>query len=172
MIKNILKSLPNIDTFLYSDNRNLVNAVYSSTNLEDKRLVLDISILRDMIERRELTELKWVATDQQLADVFTKQGASCKLLLNVMNNHTLRFDKSSGNFGWFFLFCVAFPFSLLLNFRIKLFCYFQLKKKEEAMLVDVIVMFSNMCLCSLQTHAWTVIKVLFVNIRLCTSGHC
>ncbi len=98
MIKNILHSSPNIDTFLYSDNRNLVNAVYSSTNLEDKRLVLDISILRDLIERRELTELKWVATDLQLADVFTKQGASCKLLLNVLNNHALRFDKNSGSF--------------------------------------------------------------------------
>ena len=98
MIRDVLKLSSNIDSFLFCDNRNLVNAVHSSTNLEDKRLVLDISILRDLVEQRELTEFLWIATDLQLADVLTKQGASSKLLLNVLNNVSLRFHKSSGSF--------------------------------------------------------------------------
>ena len=98
MLKDILKLSKNIDTFLFCDNRNLVNAVHSTTNLEDKRLRIDVSILRDFIEQRELTEFLWVATDLQLADVFTKQGASCKLLLSVLNNSVFRFHKSSASF--------------------------------------------------------------------------
>ena len=88
----------NIDTFLFCDNRNLVNAVHSSTNLEDKRLVMDISILRNLLEQQEITELFWVPTDLQLADIFTKQGASSKLLLSVLNSSVLRFHKSSASF--------------------------------------------------------------------------
>ena len=98
VIRDVLKLSSNIDSFLFCDNRNLVNAVHSSTNLEDKRLVLDVSILRDLVEQRELTEFLWIATDLQLADVLTKQGASSKLLLNVLNNDSLRFHKSSGSF--------------------------------------------------------------------------
>ena len=98
VLKNILCISRNIDTVLFSDNRNLVNAVHSCTNLEDKRLVIDVSILRDLLEQQELTELLWIATNFQLADVLTKQGASSKLLTNVLNNSNFRFCKSSGCF--------------------------------------------------------------------------
>ena len=98
LLKDILKLLKNIDTFLFCDNRNLVNAVHSSTNLEDRRLVIDVSVLRDLIDQKELTEFSWVSTECQLADVLTKQGASTKLLSNIFNNVNLRFDRNSARF--------------------------------------------------------------------------
>lgn len=98
LVANILNLSRRIDTFLFCDNRNLVNAVHSSTNLEDKRLVIDISVLRDMIDQQELTAFTWVSTEWQIADALTKQGASTKLLLNVFNGSHLRFDKKSVRF--------------------------------------------------------------------------
>ena len=98
LLSDILKLSRRIDTFLFSDNRNLVNAVHSSTNLEDKRLVIDISILRDLIDQQELTEFLWVSNEWQLADVLTKHGASTKLLSTVFNDPHLRFNKSSARF--------------------------------------------------------------------------
>ena len=98
VLKEILKSSHSIDTFVFCDNKNLVNAVHSSTNLEDKRLLIDVSILRDMLERHELTNFVWVSTEHQLANALTKQGASCKFLINVFNDISLRFHKHSAVF--------------------------------------------------------------------------
>ena len=85
LIKDIFQLTSIVDTFVYCDNRNLVNAVHSSTNLEDKRLVIDVSVLRDFLQQKELSDFCWVSTEFQLADTLTKQGASDKLLINVLN---------------------------------------------------------------------------------------
>ena len=99
MLKDVLNRPGKIDTYLFCDSKNLVNAVHSSTNLEDKRLVIDVSVLRDMLEQQELTKFMWVTTEIQLADTLTKQGASDKLLINVFNNTRLRLDLKSGSFN-------------------------------------------------------------------------
>ena len=99
MLKDVLNRPGKIDTYLFCDSKNLVNAVHSSTNLEDKRLVIDVSVLRDMLEQQELTKFMWVTTEIQLADTLTKQGASDKLLINVFNDTRLRLDLKSGSFN-------------------------------------------------------------------------
>ena len=98
LLKNLLNSKDNFPTYLYCDNKNLVNSVHSTTNLEDKRLVIDVSVLRDLLEQEELTKFIWVPTRYQLADTFTKQGASDKQLIEVLNDKSLRFDLSTGSF--------------------------------------------------------------------------
>ena len=97
LIKDVSKTTRNIKTYVYCDNKNLVNAVHASTNLEDKRLVIDISVLRDLLNQQELTDFVWVDTKSQLADALTKRGASDKLLVNVINNK-LRFHFQSVSF--------------------------------------------------------------------------
>jgi len=99
VIKNIFRFSKNIDTYIFCDNKNLVSAVHSSTNLEDKRLVIDVSVLRDMLEQKELTDFKWVSTDIQLANALTKQGTSDKLLMKVFNEKH-RFNLNSGVFEY------------------------------------------------------------------------
>ena len=98
MLKDILNLSGKIDTYLFCDSKNLVNAVHSSTSLEDKRLIIDVSVIRDMLEQQELTRFMWVKTEIQLADTFTKKGASDKLLIDVFNSTKLRFDLRSGSF--------------------------------------------------------------------------
>ena len=97
VIKNIFQFSKNVNTYIFCDNKNLVSAVHSSTNLEDKRLVIDVSVLRDLLEQKELTDFKWVSTDSQLANALTKQGTSNKLFIKVFNEK-LRFNFDSGAF--------------------------------------------------------------------------
>ena len=62
------------------DNKSLFDALYSSKSIEDRRLRIDIAVLRDMIDRAEISDVSWVGTSLQLADCLTKRGASTQRL--------------------------------------------------------------------------------------------
>ncbi|KAK3874883.1 hypothetical protein Pcinc_020202 [Petrolisthes cinctipes] len=64
----------------FVDNKSLVDALYSSRSVEDRRLRIDIAVLQDMLERGEIDGVSWVDTSQQLADCLTKKGASTERL--------------------------------------------------------------------------------------------
>ena len=97
-LKQFLKnSCQSIKTMLYCDNKSLVNSVYSSTNIEDKRLRIDICVLRDMLSQKELTDIVWVPSNLQIANCMTKNGASIYSLLFVLNNKLI-FNFSNGMF--------------------------------------------------------------------------
>ena len=64
----------------YVDNKSLVDALYSCKHVDDKRLRIDVAVLQDMLEKREITEVSWVDKGQQLADCLTKRGASTEQL--------------------------------------------------------------------------------------------
>ena len=102
LIHNALKSILNnpdcfIECLIYCDNKNLVNAVHSSTKVEDQRLQIDVCVLRDMLSNGELSKFCWVPTSLQIANCLTKQGASVYDMLNVLNKK-LRFNFSDGTF--------------------------------------------------------------------------
>ena len=82
-LEEILKvALPPIQ--LMVDNKSLLDAVGTSNTLSEKRLMIDISVLRQMIERGEL-EVKWISTECQLANVLTKDGADKQKLISIVN---------------------------------------------------------------------------------------
>lgn len=97
-LKNILK-LPegSVKTLLLCDNNNLVTSAHSSTNLEDKRLIIDISVLRDLLNTGELNEFRWVNTKLQVANSLTKTGACDKDLMQILNSK-LCFDNDTSSF--------------------------------------------------------------------------
>ena len=98
-LKSIMKNFVcSINTFVYCDNKNLVNAVYSSTKVEDQRLQIDICVLRDMVLNHELSKICWVPTKYQIANCLTKTGASIYDVLSVLNNK-LRFNFAEGTFS-------------------------------------------------------------------------
>ena len=102
LLKNILygkQSDKQIPINIMCDNRSLVLSVHSSTNVENKRLIIDINLLRDMVIRKEIQEFRWISTDLQLANCLTKQGASADNLYHVLNNpDKLRFDFDKASF--------------------------------------------------------------------------
>ena len=87
MLEEVLRmQLPAIK--LYVDNKSLVETAHTSNVLADKRLLIDMAALREMIEKKEL-DLKWVRTDQQLADVLTKAGANKQKLVEALSTGSL-----------------------------------------------------------------------------------
>ena len=69
----------NIECFI--DSQSLFNAVHSMTSLLDKRLRVDVAIIREMIQRNEIQKVTWVPTKVQIADCLTKRGCCAALLL-------------------------------------------------------------------------------------------
>ena len=63
----------------------MCDAVHSTKTIEDKRLKIDIGILREMLHNREISSIEWIDSDKQLADPLTKGGASMNKLIEALN---------------------------------------------------------------------------------------
>ena len=51
------------------------------THILDKRLRIEMAILREMIKKKEIAEISWIPTDVQIADSLTKKDVpSFKIL--------------------------------------------------------------------------------------------
>ena len=70
-----------------TDNKSLYDAVHSTKTVEDKRLKVDICALRDMMQRKEIHNVEWIESDNQIADSFTKAGASSSKLIAALSGH-------------------------------------------------------------------------------------
>ena len=68
--------LPRLLHKLFLDNKSLVQSVYSTTLVSEKRLRVDLAAIQQTVERREAT-LKWISSKEQIADCLTK---ACALL--------------------------------------------------------------------------------------------
>ena len=51
--------------------------------VEDKQLRINIAVIKDMLERGDLSEECWVQSARQIANVLTKRGANPELLLSA-----------------------------------------------------------------------------------------
>ena len=69
---------------LRTDNKSLWQNIHSTKQLSDERLQIDISIMREMVEKKEVAKVEWVSTEKQLADCLTKKGASSRKLLQAL----------------------------------------------------------------------------------------
>lgn len=82
---------------VFSDNKSLVDTVCSIKNIEYKRLRIDVNILREMLDRKELASFQWIDSCHQIADCLTKQG-SCTYNLQDILNKSKCFDFVSKTF--------------------------------------------------------------------------
>ena len=74
----------------FIDNKSLYDSIHCTTNVkEEKRLILDISLIKEMIQKNEITSVSFVESKEQLADCFTKQGASSTLLRDAIESGSL-----------------------------------------------------------------------------------
>jgi hypothetical protein len=68
------------------DNYSLFDAVKSTKFVSDKRLRLEISSVKELLESKQIKQVSWSNTKQQLADCLTKKGASSFLLLKTLSD--------------------------------------------------------------------------------------
>ena len=67
-----------------TDSYSLYEAVYSTTSLLDKRLRIDIAIMREALDKKEIEKVTWIPKSRQMADCLTKHGASSEKLLDTI----------------------------------------------------------------------------------------
>ena len=76
----------------YVDNKSVIEAVYSTKLVDDKRLRVDIAAISESLERNEIQEIKWCPGKIHLADCLTKRGAAGYNLLHVLETGRLPED--------------------------------------------------------------------------------
>ena len=64
----------------YVDNKSLLDTLNSNKNVDDKRLRIDLAVLQDMLQQKEVHKILWIESKYQLADCLTKRGASAEQL--------------------------------------------------------------------------------------------
>ena len=57
-----------------TDSKTLEKAITSTSGVKSKRLRIDIAAIKEMIETSEIQEIKWIRTQEQIADILTKRG--------------------------------------------------------------------------------------------------
>jgi len=72
-----------------TDCKSLFEAVYSSKYVAEKRLCIELSGIKELIENGQIHNIQWLETKNQLADCLTKKGASPMELRNVLQQGTL-----------------------------------------------------------------------------------
>ena len=80
-----LLDIPQLKVHCFVDNKSLVDSLYSSHQVEEKRLRIDLPVLDNMIENKEITDVQWVETNLQLANCLTKRGASSLHLMEAIS---------------------------------------------------------------------------------------
>jgi hypothetical protein len=72
------------------DNHSLCDAIKSTKFVSDKRLRLEISSIKELIERKQIQHVQWSTSKEQLADCLTKKGASPYILLKAIGEGVWR----------------------------------------------------------------------------------
>ena len=69
----------------YIDSKQLHEVLYSVRPVLDKRLRVEIGILHEMLEKKEINSVNWICSEKQLTNCLTKRETSCDSLLNVLS---------------------------------------------------------------------------------------
>ena len=76
--------IDNIPVVMFTDSRNLYEAVHSTALVDDAWLIPDIAVIKDALGDGTISCLRRVSSDNMLANCLTKAGASAEQLLAVV----------------------------------------------------------------------------------------
>ena len=71
-----------------TDNRSLFESAFTETSITDRRLRIELAIIREYLENKEVN-LSWTDSKSQLADCLTKQGCDSRQLLMRISGMTV-----------------------------------------------------------------------------------
>ena len=86
-----LKFIP-IDALI--DNKSVVEAIHSTKVVNDRRLNIDISAIKQPLQSTEIHSIRWCPGSLQLANSLTKRGAQSHILLDTLQSGPLNLE------GW------------------------------------------------------------------------
>ncbi|VDI23145.1 Hypothetical predicted protein [Mytilus galloprovincialis] len=76
-----------VDCFV--DNKDLYHAIYSDKPVGEKRLRVEINAIKQLLQGGELKKVNWIQTNEQIANVLTKHGASGQDILRCFEKGLL-----------------------------------------------------------------------------------
>ena len=79
-----------IDITLFTDSKSLINGIKSNKPVSEKRLRFDVNSVKEAVQNHQLQSVKWIDSKRQLADMLTKQGASCHAFYEVVMKGKLK----------------------------------------------------------------------------------
>lgn len=91
-LQNVMRGLfprAKLPIFAVVDNKSVIEAVHSTSSVEDRRLRIDIACIKEALERGLVEKISWCPGSEQLANVLTKRGASGALLREVLQRGKL-----------------------------------------------------------------------------------
>jgi hypothetical protein len=80
---------PNIPIVVNEDSKSLIESIYSTKKVKRKTMRVVISSIQQHIANKTIQDIKHVKSEDQLADVFTKQGVSSERILKAVKHGTL-----------------------------------------------------------------------------------
>ena len=83
MVSEILQ-VRSVPIMAYTDNESMCRNVHSTTMAEERRLRIDLAIIKQMLHNKELSDLQWIPSKDQLADCLTKQGSNPIYLMRTL----------------------------------------------------------------------------------------
>ena len=88
LMAEVVGAAPNIHCF--TDSKSLVEAIFSSNAISDRRLRVDVAFIRSTVAESFFKQFSWIRTDKQLADCLTKRkSSSTDLLCRVLASGSL-----------------------------------------------------------------------------------
>ena len=82
-----IDDMTRIKVICKTDNSGMHDSSHSSTQILDKRLRIEMAILREMLSNKEITEITWVPNVHQIADALTKRGVPSSKILRHLTGH-------------------------------------------------------------------------------------
>ena len=79
-----MKCWKSVDILVLCDNKSLIQSIMSVSPVEDKRLRVDIASLQESLQNKEVEDIRYVPSTENLANALTKQGASSKALIDAV----------------------------------------------------------------------------------------
>lgn len=79
---------------IYTDSKSLFDSITGLNSTTEKRLLIDLFILRQNYELRELSDIVWIPSSLNPADAMTKQKAS-PALLNLMQSNKIEVEAKT-----------------------------------------------------------------------------
>ena len=64
-----------IDIQYFTDNKSLKVSIYSTKTPQDKHIIIDMAVIKEIVTTKEIGSASWIESESQLADCLTKRGA-------------------------------------------------------------------------------------------------
>ena len=74
-----------IPVICLTDRKILYRAVKSLMQIADNRLSIDLAMIKEKCQNKEIENITWISKEKQTADSLTKKGASCEKLIQAIS---------------------------------------------------------------------------------------